>query len=406
MREPEANWNSVEIQYNTAKQARDDAVEDAKKDYDNPKDKAAAEDRLKGLEKALDSITPLYNAFNEAEDARKELKALLETDKATQSGSDENAKAKSASDLAQANGKYAKMKNAAAYVEMKRSEVDLKEALEDMYRYEGVIREAQDTKDTKKEQEALRDLEATKTKWQAANRAFQTFETQESVQSLEADGIKTMKTAIDGHLKSLDSEIRTLQAQLDSTGAGLANAPDVIMGVAKDKTLIRASDDTTTRIGATTAAPSEESADVWTKVAFTVGSQSDTSSTTESNISGSVNLEVGKWLASVKASSSFSSSSKKVESAMSSCSVGGSFSAMVVNIKRPWLHSDLFQDFDIDISEDTKLSPGAKEIKQWVENGDVETGANKRTEYGKFPAYPTAFIVAADTVLKVFKSSS
>lgn len=230
---------------------------------------------------------------------------------------------------------------------MKDSAKFLKEALKDMYENEGEIREAQDTKDTKKEQEARHDLEATKTKRQSANKALQAFETQDFVQSLQADGIKIMKIAIDGHLKSLDSEISTLQAQLGSTGAGLANAPNIIMGVAKDKTLIRASDDTTTQIKATTAAFKEESADVWTKVAFHVESQSDTSPTKESNISGSANLDVGNWWASVKASSSFSSSSKEVESAMSSCSVYGSFSAMVVNIKRPWLHSDLFQDFYI-----------------------------------------------------------
>lgn len=289
---------------------------------------------------------------------------------------------------------------------MKGPEILLKEALKDMYKYEGEIREAQDIKATKKEQEARDDLEATKTEWQSANKALQAFGTQDSVQSLQADGIKTMKIAIDGHLKSLDSEISTLQAQLGSTGAGLANDPNVIMSVAKNKTLIRASGDTTTQIGATTAAIKEESADVWTKVAFHVESQSDTSSTKESNISGSANLDVGNWWPSVKASSSFSPSSKEIESAMSSCSVYGSFSAMVVNIKRPWLHSDLFQDFDIDISENTKPSPGAAQIKNWVENGDVETGANKRTEYGKFPAYLTAFIVAADTVLEVFNLSS
>ena len=89
---------------------------------------------------------------------------------------------------------------------------------------------------------------------------------------------------------------------------------------------------------------------------------------------------------------------------MSSCSIDGVFSALVISIKRPWLLSDLFQDFDIDISENTKLSPGAAQIKHWVENGDFKSGANKRTEYGKFPAYPTAFIVAADTVLKVCNS--
>ena len=74
---------------------------------------------------------------------------------------------------------------------------------------------------------------------------------------------------------------------------------------------------------------------------------------------------------------------------------------MVVNIKRPWLHSDLFHDFGVDIPDNTKLSPAAAQIKHWVENGDTGTGANKRTGYGKFPAFPTAFIVATDTVLEV-----
>ena len=86
---------------------------------------------------------------------------------------------------------------------------------------------------------------------------------------------------------------------------------------------------------------------------------------------------------------------------MASCRVEGSFSAIVVNIKRPWLHRDLFQDFDINIPDDTKLSPGAEQIKTWVDKGDSGIEDEKRTDYGKFPAYPTAFIVAADTVLEV-----
>lgn len=186
-----------------------------------------------------------------------------ENDKVVQSGSDESAKATSASAIARANDKYAKLKDAAAYVKMKGSvraqqEVDLEEALKYMYKYKGVISEAQNTESTNKEQEARRNLEATETKWQSANKALWAVGTQDSVQKLQADGIKTMKTAIDGHLKSLDSEISTLQAQLGSAGAGLANAPNVIMGVANDKTLIHASVDTTTQIGASTVALRKE----------------------------------------------------------------------------------------------------------------------------------------------------
>ncbi|KAK7397531.1 hypothetical protein QQX98_013101 [Neonectria punicea] len=59
----------------------------------------------------------------------------------------------------------------------------------------------------------------------------------------------------------------------------------------------------------------------------------------------------------------------------------------------------LFQDFDIDIPAGTFLSPGAKTIKYWVENGDNEYNGYVRTNYEKFPAYPTAFIVTADVNL-------
>ena len=407
MREPTKTWEAVKIEYETA----DQKFNEAKKEYDSAKDekqKAAAEDKLKEPAQALSSIKPLYDAMNKVEAAKKELEEVDAKDKIVQSGSDESAKAASATAKARANDKYAKLKDDAAYAENQGSlragqENALKEALKDMYKYEEQIRDAQKSKDTDTEKDARRELEASKTRWQSANKALQAIGTKDSVQSLQADGIETMKTAIDGHLRSIDGDIITLQAQLGSTGAGLANAPNVIVGVAEDKdqTLIRASDDTTTQIGAPTAALGEESSDVWTKVAFSVGSKSDTSSTKELQVSGSASVEVGSWWASVKASTSFSSSSKKVESAMSSCSVDGSFSALVVNIKRPWLHSDLFHDFDIDIAENSKLSPGAAQIKNWVENGDAETGANKRTEYGKFPAYPTAFIVAADTVLEV-----
>lgn len=387
MREPTKTWDSVKTAYEHAKKK----FEDAK--LGTP---PTSEVDLINLEETVNSQKPLYDALKEVEDAQNEKNAADQNNITAQTGSDESAKIAAATALGQAKDKVAKLKDAAAYVEnfgslRAQQDFELKEALTDIYRYEREIRDAQEAKKADNEQSARRNLEAAKTKWQLANQALQAGGTEDSVHSLEADGIKTMKVAIDGHLKSLDKDISTLQEQLASTGAGLANAPNAIIGVAEDKTLLRANDDAATQTGTTTAALGGESADAWTKVAFSVGSQSDTSSTKESNISGSANLEVGNWWASVKASSSFSSSSKKVESAMSSCRVDGSFSAMVVNIKRPWLHSDLFQDFDVDIPDTTKLSPGAAQIKQWVEKGDTGTGANKRTEYGKFPAYPTAF---------------
>ena len=285
-------------------------------------------------------------------------------------------------------------------------------ALNDFYSCEQDLRNAteeaeKDPKDSAKQQAvatARNKLDVAKTRWKRADEALQALGTKESVSKLEVDGIRTMENTAKGQITSINSEISELQMSLGATGAGLANAPNVITGVSKENALTYANDDASMKPGAATAALGEESADVWTKVAFSVGTSSDSSSTRESNVSASANISVGHWWAKVQASTSFSSSSKTVSSQMSSCRVDGSFSAMVVNIKRPWLHSELFQDFDIDIPAGTKLSPGAQQIKEWVDKGDRGNGANKRTEYGKFPAYPTAFIVAADTVLE-FKST-
>jgi hypothetical protein len=351
---------------------------------------------------------PLYEAMGKVDAATQDVQTKQAAFESSAAGNNETLKNTTKKALENAREKLATLKDTAAreestgLVKVER-ELELKTALKDIYLYEKNLREATEAKDMAKAEEARINLEVAKTRWSNTNEALLAIGTQESVASLEVDGIKTMKTVVNGHLTSIEDEINDLQVQLGSTGAGLANAPNIITGVAKDSTLTYANDDASMQTGSASAALGEESADVWTKVSFSVGTESDSSSTKESHVSESANVSVGRWWATVQASSSFSSSSRTVQSQMSSCRVDGSFSAMVVNIKRPWLHSDLFQDFDIDIPTSTKLSPGAAQIKEWVNKGDPETGANKRTEYGKFPAYPTAFIVAADTVLE-FKS--
>lgn len=375
----------------------------ALKAYTEAEKANSKDDKLPTLAITRDTKRAIRDALQKVDDGTKD---VTKAEAAVTTAADDNTKRAAQVGVDQAKERLTKAKDDAARMESVGSirterELELKAAWKDIYKYEAAEREASDAKDDAQLKTAHSNLEAAKERWQIADRALQAIGTKDSVLSLEADGIQTMKIAIKGHLNSLDSDINAAQAQLGSTSAGLANAPNAIIGVAGDKALIRASDDASAQSGSATVALGEESADVWTKIAFTVGSESSSSSTRESNISGSANLEVGRWWARVKASSSFSSSSKKVESTMSSCRVEGSFSAMVVNIKRPWLHSDLFQDFDIDISENTKLSPGAEQIKTWVDKGDTETGPDRRTDYGKFPAYPTAFIVAADTVLEV-----
>ncbi|KAL5607048.1 hypothetical protein FOBRF1_007545 [Fusarium oxysporum] len=130
------------------------------------------------------------------------------------------------------------------------------------------------------------------------------------------------------------------------------------------------------------AGDGDSGADVGTRIDFTVSSQTTDHKQEEHGISGAFHAEAQTRFASVKVESSFSKSNKEVSDFMSSSTVSGSFSAMVV---RSWLHAELFQDFDIDIPAGTFLSPGAKAIKYWMESGDNEFGKYMRTNYGKFP---------------------
>jgi hypothetical protein len=211
--------------------------------------------------------------------------------------------------------------------------------------------------------------------------------------------------SISSRLTSLDSEILRLQNILARNGVASGDLLDMVVGV-NDGT--KEEDNTIEKQKSKLDSPSglggdSGTADVWTNVAFTVDAKKDDHKEENHDMSGSFHAEAQRWLPSVTAEPSFVKNNKTVEEFMSSCDVSCSFSAMVVNIKRPWLHAELFQDFDTDIPEGSFLSPGAQTVKRWVETGDDQYNGYERSNYGKFPAYPTAFIVAADTRLS-FKS--
>ncbi|TVY74253.1 hypothetical protein Focb16_v005142 [Fusarium oxysporum f. sp. cubense] len=80
---------------------------------------------------------------------------------------------------------------------------------------------------------------------------------------------------------------------------------------------------------------------------------------------------------------------------MASCDVSISFSALVVNIDRPWLHSELFSDTDFEVQRGVKVSPGPSHIQQMIkDHGD------ENSDEWVFAAYPTSFIIAADATIE------
>ncbi|MCJ1404411.1 hypothetical protein MMC11_007636 [Xylographa trunciseda] len=370
------------------------------------------EDLLNKLTSKANSVKDLYEKLLAIDTARTDLTAL-ETALTTATGAipqvpadikiKEDAVTKKKGEIVTLEGEAVRLEILGG--PLAHEEEEIKQALEEIYRYDKEAREYREAGRPDEEKTANGKLEAAKTRWLNANKSLQALGTKGSVLELEAGGVETMKTSTRGNLRSLVDEINAAQAQLAISSPGAA--PNAVVGVnEKDKSLILASEAVAPTAAATAPASGqeEESADVGTKISFSVGSKTDTASTTESNVSGAFNVEVGNWFTKVKASSSFSSSSKKLEKSMSDCRVEGSFSAMLVNIKRPWLHGELFNDFDVDIPTGSQLSPGAEKIKQWVDVGDNKVGPVYRTDYGKFPAYPTAFIVAADTVLEGLKT--
>ncbi|KAF5565904.1 hypothetical protein FNAPI_1453 [Fusarium napiforme] len=80
---------------------------------------------------------------------------------------------------------------------------------------------------------------------------------------------------------------------------------------------------------------------------------------------------------------------------MATCDVSISFSALVVNISRPWLHSELFSDTDFEVQRGVKVSPGPSRIHAMLEAQEEE-----RSGEWAFPAYPVSFIIAADTTIE------
>jgi uncharacterized protein YecT (DUF1311 family) len=273
---------------------------------------------------------------------------------------------------------------------LEKAEEELREAYNKMYELEPKAKADNASADDKSK------LEQAKTAWLEKRTALQQAQATDASAKLSAGGLENLKTSVSSRITGLNNEISRIEENLGRNGLASGNLPDMITGV-KGKDIEKKKPEIG---GPNDAAGNSESADVWTNIAFSVNAKSDKSNEEEHGMSGRLHASAETWFTSVRADSSFSKNDKTVENFMSSASMSGSFSCMVVNIKRPWLHAELFQDFDIDIPSGTFLSPGAKTIKEWVETGANEANGYVRTNYGKFPAYPTAFIVAADTSLE------
>lgn len=152
--------------------------------------------------------------------------------------------------------------------------------------------------------------------------------------------------------------------------------------------------------------------DPWTTISVSFSAEDQRSSASNSSWGMSVGGGGGWGLWSVGGSYAHEESKSDSQSDMASCDVSVTFDALVVNIGRPWLYAELFNDFELDVAKDIRLSPGAKDLhalmKAQVAKSDAphdvaEAGevVDKLAQYNSFPAFPTSFIVAANTVVDV-----
>jgi hypothetical protein len=151
--------------------------------------------------------------------------------------------------------------------------------------------------------------------------------------------------------------------------------------------------------GSTAVSP--PAADPWTKITASFSASDQSSLYEQSSWGFSAGASVSFGLFSGGGSYSHDESSSDFRSDMAKCDVSVTFSALVVNIDRPWLYAELFNDFEIDIGGDAKLSPGPEQLHDWMNKQAADPQSLKSLAmYNVFPAFPTSFIVAADTVLE------
>ncbi len=112
-----------------------------------------------------------------------------------------------------------------------------------------------------------------------------------------------------------------------------------------------------------------------------------------SSASGSSTSSVGSsGLFTASGGFNCSTASAKASQSASDCTVDISFEALLVTINWSWLHGKLFADPELNVAADVKLSPGAAELKEAIDNKD----ASKLGNHANFPSYPTSFIVASN----------
>ena len=198
-----------------------------------------------------------------------------------------------------------------------------------------------------------------------------------------------------GRIETIQQEINLLEAKLETTSlhaqpSGTFVKPAV---VAQDGTVIDQSE-TKANLDLLKDLTVAEKPSAWTRITAKVSQSAADSVKVSSESATSGGGGVGNWWWGVSASGSTSSTSASASSDISNLDVEISMDCMLVEIERPWLHAELFADYELDAAPGFRISPGPLALKRAAaENKAVET------DYTQFCSYPNAFVIACNVEL-------
>ncbi|KAI1741520.1 hypothetical protein F4680DRAFT_66843 [Xylaria scruposa] len=202
------------------------------------------------------------------------------------------------------------------------------------------------------------------------------------------------ETYLTGRIEALDREIKILETRLESVSPHAQPSNTIVRPsvIAQDGTVIDPAE--------TKANPDllkdltvAEKPSPWTRVTAKVSQSSSTSVKVARESSSSGGGGYSSWWG-VSASASHSSSSSSASSDMSNMDVEISMDCMLVEIERPWLHAELFADYELDAAPGFRISPGPQALqKAAADNKAVDT------DYTQFCSYPSAFVLASNVEL-------
>ncbi|KAK1224579.1 hypothetical protein PQX77_012517 [Marasmius sp. AFHP31] len=152
--------------------------------------------------------------------------------------------------------------------------------------------------------------------------------------------------------------------------------------------------------------PVRSAADFFTTISLDVNEASSSEkSSLDADSSEKSDSEISHnnwWWKTVEASAQQLGAHSSIQRSMSKSSCKISFECMRVDITRPWMRPELFYDTDLTVPVGQFISPGAFDLKELMEGKKSQEKFEEEMRlFNTFPMYPTAFLLACNTVLEI-----